>query len=156
MTSKHLETSKKTRQKDVAAALNCSGESLRIWAKLKGAPASWDIVEWQRFVDANNLNKGNSVSLAALKVEIAQEELKKKRRENAVAEGKMIAEDVVRDFLRDWMAKLDMALTAELEVNTPPLVAGRSVADVRERLREVHDRIRDATKSGLLKWTPGQ
>lgn len=151
-----MEPAKKTRQKDVAAALNCSAEALRTWSKLKGAPGTWDIEEWRRFVDANNLNKGNSVSLAVLKVEIAQEELKKKRRENAIAEGRMIEEGVVQDFLRDWMAKLDMALTAELEVNTPPLVAGRSVPEVRECLRGVHDRIRDATKNGLLKWTPGQ
>jgi len=156
MEDKHLEPVKKTRQKDVAAALNCSAESLRTWSKLKGAPASWDIAEWRRFVDTNNLNKGNSVSLATLKVEIAHEELKKKRRENSVAEGKMIEEGTVQDFLRDWMAKLDMALTSELEVNAPPLLAGRSVVEVREKLREVHDKIRDATKNGLLKWTPGQ
>ena len=53
------------------------------------------------------------------------------------------------------MAKMDLLLSSELEVNAPPLLAGKSILEVREEMRRIHDRIRDATKNGLLKWQPG-
>ena len=86
---------------------------------------------------------------------LSQEELKKKGRENAVAEGRIIEQETVSEFLRDWMAKMDLLLSSELEVNAPPLLAGKSILEVREEMRRIHDRIRDATKNGLLKWQPG-
>jgi hypothetical protein len=148
------ETKKET-QRAVAAALRISTESIRLYRKLKGAPAGWNIEEWRTFVEQRGLNKASSDVLSELKVLIAQEELKKKGRENAVAEGRIIEQETVSDFLRDWMAKMDLLLSSELEVNAPPLLAGKSILEVREEMRRIHDRIRDATKNGLLKWQPG-
>lgn len=148
------ETKKET-QRAVAAALRISTESIRLYRKLKGAPAGWNIDEWRTFVEQRGLNKASSDVLSELKVLIAQEELKKKGRENAVAEGRIIEQETVSDFLRDWMAKMDLLLSSELEVNAPPLLAGKSILEVREEMRRIHDRIRDATKNGLLKWQPG-
>jgi len=148
------ETKKET-QRAVAAALRISTESIRLYRKLKGAPAGWNIEEWRTFVEQRGLNKASSDVLSELKVLIAQEELKKKGRENAVAEGRIIEQETVSDFLRDWMAKMDLLLSSELEVNAPPLLAGKSIVEVREEMRRIHDRIRDATKNGLLKWQPG-
>jgi hypothetical protein len=45
-------------------------------------------------------------------------------------------------------------LTSELEVNAPPLLSGKSIVEVREEMKAIHDRIREATKTGLLKWQP--
>ncbi len=146
---------KKETQRAVAAALRISTESIRLYRKLKGAPAGWNIEEWRTFVEQRGLNKASSDVLSELKVLIAQEELKKKGRENAVAEGRIIEQETVSDFLRDWMAKMDLLLSSELEVNAPPLLAGKSILEVREEMRRIHDRIRDATKNGLLKWQPG-
>jgi hypothetical protein len=148
------ETKKET-QRAVAAALRISTESIRLYRKLKGAPAGWNIEEWRTFVEQRGLNKASSDVLSELKVLIAQEELKKKGRENAVAEGRIIEQETVSEFLRDWMAKMDLLLSSELEVNAPPLLAGKSILEVREEMRRIHDRIRDATKNGLLKWQPG-
>jgi hypothetical protein len=148
------ETKKET-QRAVAAALRISTESIRLYRKLKGAPAGWNIEEWRTFVEQRGLNKASSDVLSELKVLIAQEELKKKGRENAVAEGRIIEQETVSEFLRDWMAKMDLLLSSELEVNAPPLLAGKSILEVREEMRRIHDRIRDATKNGHHKWQPG-
>ena len=143
---------KKATWKSLAEELGTTVMSLHTWRKMDGAPDSPDVEAWTAFVAERGLNRGNSKTLAELKVLIAQEELKKKRRENEVAEGRMIEEQAVSDFLREWVAKLDMALTAELDVNAPPMLAGKSIVEVREEMRAIHDRIRDATKRGLLKW----
>lgn len=149
------EDAKKETQRAVAAALKITTESLRLYRKLRGAPAGWNIEEWRTFIEQRGLAKASSDVLSELKVLIAQEELKKKGRENAVAEGRIIEQETVSDFLRDWMAKMDLLLSSELEVNAPPLLAGKSILEVREEMRRIHDRIRDATKNGLLKWQPG-
>ena len=73
------ETKKET-QRAVAAALRISTESIRLYRKLKGAPAGWNIEEWRTFVEQRGLNKASSDVLSELKVLIAQEELKKKGR----------------------------------------------------------------------------
>jgi hypothetical protein len=148
------EDAKKETQRAVAATLKITTESLRLYRKLRGAPAGWNVEEWRTFIEQRGLAKASSDVLSELKVLIAQEELKKKQRENAVAEGKIIEQETVADFLREWTAKLDLMLTSELEVNAPPLLSGKSIVEVREEMKAIHDRIREATKTGLLKWQP--
>ena len=58
----------------------------------------------------------------------------------------------VADYLRAWTAKLDLLLTAELENNAPNLVLGRPIDEVRSEMRQMHDRIREATRRGLRAW----
>jgi hypothetical protein len=58
----------------------------------------------------------------------------------------------VADYLRAWTAKLDLLLTAELENNAPNLVLGRPIDEIRSEMRQMHDRIREATRRGLRAW----
>ena len=58
----------------------------------------------------------------------------------------------VSDYLRAWTAKLDLMLTAELENNAPNLVLGLPIDGIRSEMRQMHDRIREATRRGLRAW----
>lgn len=121
---------------------------------MPGAPVTPDVEQWRVFYAENGLGKGKSADLVALKVQIAEEQLRKIRRENEEGDGRVVDEQTIRDFLRDWAAKLDLLLTAELETNLPPLLDGKPIAEIRVEMRNVHDRIRQATSRGLLNWTP--
>lgn len=58
----------------------------------------------------------------------------------------------VSDYLKSWAARLDMMLTAELENNAPNLVLGLPIDQIRSEMRDLHDRIREATRNGLKTW----
>jgi len=139
----------------LAAALGVDEKALRDWEKRPDAPKERTVEAWQPYIEANHLGKGMTrASYAQLREEKIREEIRLLKLKAQREEGKTILVDEVSDFLKDWTANLDMALTAELEVNSPPLLAGKSVVEVREALRAVHDRIREATRNGLLKWKP--
>jgi hypothetical protein len=89
----------------------------------------------------------NDAKLEKLKADAEMSRIKVQQ-----AKREMISREVVADYLHAWAAKLDMLLTAELENNTPPIVVGLSVAEVRVEMRNVHDRIREATHRGLGAW----
>ena len=57
----------------LAAALNLSAESLRLYRKLKGAPEGWNVEEWRGFVDRLGLARAGNVTLNQLKAELLRE-----------------------------------------------------------------------------------
>jgi phage terminase Nu1 subunit (DNA packaging protein) len=70
----------------------------------------------------------------------------------AEAKREVIDRDLVANYLKSWVAKLDLLLTAEMENNIPNLVLGQPIDEVRREMRECHDRIREATRRGLRAW----
>ena len=70
----------------------------------------------------------------------------------AEAKREVIDRDLVADYLKAWVAKLDLLLTAELDNNIPNLVLGQPIDEVRREMRDSHDRIRDSTRRGLRAW----
>jgi hypothetical protein len=89
----------------------------------------------------------NDAKLAKLKAdaEMARIKVEQARRET-------IDRHEVSDYLRAWTAKLDLLLTAELENNAPNLILGKPIDEIRSEMRQMHDRIRDATRRGLRAW----
>lgn len=141
----------------LAAALKAEGVSvvegtLRLHQKRGDAPKNLTVEAWKPYLEAHASKAVTTKSLAELREEKLKEEIRLLKLKAQREEGKTILVDEVSGFLKDWTARLDMALTAELEVNAPPLLAGKSIVEVREGLRAVHDRLREATKNGLLKW----
>lgn len=140
----------------LAEQLGCEVRTLRNWQKLDGAPSGLNVEAWLKFRDERGLGRQRGADLHALKVQIAEQDLERKRHENAVLRGESIPANEIRDFLREWAAKLDLLLTSELETNAPPLLDGKPIAEIRVTMRDVHDRIRAATARGLLSWEPEQ
>jgi hypothetical protein len=139
----------------LAKALGVDEKSLRNWQKRPDAPKEKTVEAWAPYITANHLAKGMTrASYAELREEKIKEEIRLLKLKAAREEGKTIATAEVESFTKDWMATIDLVLTSELEVNAPPLLTGKSIVEIREAMRSVHDRIRDATAHGLLKWKP--
>lgn len=149
-----MQLDEKSTWPEIAEKLGCSRQALDTLRKLPGAPKSKNFEEWQKWIEDNGHLKGGSKKLTELKVLIAEEELKKKRRENSVAEGMVVPADEIRAFHQQWSMKLDQLLTHELDTNAPPLLLGCDIVELRKIMVEIHDRIRHATHAGLLNWRP--
>lgn len=87
----------------------------------------------------------NDAKLTKLKADAEMAQLKL-----AEAKRDVIRRNVVSVFLRSWIAKLDLLLTAELENNLPPVLLGQPIEVLRKEMRDCHDRLREATKRGLV------
>jgi phage terminase Nu1 subunit (DNA packaging protein) len=70
----------------------------------------------------------------------------------AEAKREVIDRDLVANYLKSWVAKLDLLLTAELENNLPTALIGQPIDLIRSEMRNAHDRIREATRRGLRAW----
>ncbi len=57
----------------LAAALNLSPESLRLYRKLKGAPEGWNVEEWRGFVDRLGLARAGNATLNELEAELLRD-----------------------------------------------------------------------------------
>jgi hypothetical protein len=68
------------------------------------------------------------------------------------AKRETIDRDQVADYLRAWSAKLDLLLTHEMENNAPNLVLGQPIDQIRYEMKQMHERIREATRRGLKAW----
>ena len=112
-----------------------------------------NLVEWQQFCAQNVIGKDTATrNLADLKAELMREQIKLARMKNAEAKREVIDRDLVASYLKSWVAKLDLVLTAELENNLPALLIGQPIDLIRAEMRNAHDRIRDSTRRGLREW----
>lgn len=139
---------------ELAKRLGVSRRSVYNWRELPGAPTTTNMAEWNLFVEQNELNVKDTKSLTELKAEVEREKLRKLKRENEVAERKIIAVDEAAGLLAEMAAKLDLLLTQKIETELPSLVVGQPIAHIRAECRRIHDEIRAVTKDGLLDWTP--
>jgi hypothetical protein len=93
---------------------------------------------------AKTLNDAKLTKLRA-DAEMAQLKLAEAKRD-------VIRRDVVSTFLRSWVAKFDLLLTAEMENNLPPVLLGQPIDMMRDEMRQCHDRLRQATQRGMVQW----
>jgi hypothetical protein len=89
----------------------------------------------------------NDAKLTKLKADAEMAQLKL-----AEAKRDVIRRDVVSTFLRSWVAKFDLLLTAEMENNLPPVLLGQPIDIMRDEMRQCHDRLRQATQRGMVQW----
>jgi hypothetical protein len=144
--------SKTTTWNQVADALGVSTRALGLWRKKDDAPKEPDIDAWLAYQDSAGIGKGESPELKKIKIEIAQEQLAKLRRENAIGEGKMIPRETIAEFLSDLSYRIDAMIGHEFITSAAPRVVGQPIASVREELAASRERIRVATHAGILKW----
>ena len=89
----------------------------------------------------------NGAKLTKLKADAEMAQLKL-----AEAKRQVIGREIVSNYLRQWVARLDVLFSAELEHNLPAVLLGQPIDLIRREMRECHDRIREATKRGLVRW----
>ena len=141
---------------ELAKHLNTSRIALGTWRKMEGAPAEPDVDAWESFVAERGLGRTSSQNLTELRAEVEREKVRKLRRENEVAEGRIVRVDAVAEMLTDLAAKLDLLITQKVETELPPKCVGQSIAEIRAQCRATHDEIREVARRGLLKWKPGE
>jgi hypothetical protein len=83
----------------LAAALNLSAESLRLYRKLKGAPEGWNVEEWRGFVDRLGLARAGNATLNELKAELLREQIRLARSRNRREEEASVDRETVREML---------------------------------------------------------
>ena len=83
----------------LAAALNLSTESLRLYRKLKGAPEGWNVEQWRTFLDQQGLARAANASLNELKAELLREQILFARAKNRREEQEVVDRAVVEEML---------------------------------------------------------
>lgn len=156
MTTSADQTNARPTWAKVAEHLGCSREALDNLRKLPGAPTDKDPARWAEWVTANGHLKGGSRRLTEIKILIAEEELKKRRRENSVAEGELIPRETAGEAASRAMAMLVRILTQKLEVEAPAKLQGKDIVGIRRELRTIHDEIAERWNVELELWQPTQ
>jgi len=133
----------------LAAALNLSIESLRLYRKLKGAPEGWNVEEWRGFVDRLALSRAGNATLNELKAELLREQILLARAKNRREEQEVVDRAVVEEMLGLLGQKLDLLLRLKLEVELGPRVAGKSDAEANVEGGLIFDEIREVVNANL-------
>jgi hypothetical protein len=133
----------------LAAALNLSTESLRLYRKLKGAPEGWNVEQWRTFLDQQGLARAANASLNELKAELLREQILFARAKNRREEQEVVDRAVVEEMLGLLGQKLDLLLRLKLEVELGSRVAGKSAAEVNVEGALILDEIREVVNANL-------
>lgn len=144
-----------TTQRELAARLRISVQSLSGWSKLPGAPTDYNVETWKAFVEANQLGVGgNRVGVG--REELLQEKLRGEIRLNQLKiereEGKTILIDEVdaRDLN---LASLQKAyLYAVLGRELGARGAGKSAEELTVLGQQVADQICEVFNQGVEQW----
>ena len=131
-------------QRELAARLRISVQSLSGWSKLPGAPTDYNVAAWKAFVEENQLGlSGNRVSKS--RETLLTEQVEKKNRlldiDIAKKEGRLApVESINEGAMRTASAQKQM-LYQILVHELPPRTVGQDVATVRQLNQDTADRI---------------
>ncbi len=139
---------------ELAKRLGFSRSAIYLWREMPDAPTEPDLVQWQAFIEQHGLGKNSTKSLTELKGEVEAEKLRKLRRENEVAEGRVVPVDTVLEINGELAAKLALLLKVKLLTELPALCVGQPIAEIRAIAQQKIDEISDVTVKGLLDWPP--
>lgn len=137
----------------LAEALEVSRQSVSQWRKLPGAPTTPDLREWLPFIEANGLGprdadpETQSLRDEKLRREIALLDLRLQRER-----GQVIPADQVDELLKRIAAGQRSELLHWAQNESPPIVAGADLAEIRANQMEVAYRICDQMETGLERW----
>jgi len=138
--------------RSLAAALNLSTESLRLYRKLKGAPEGWNVEEWRGFVDRLGLARAGNATLNELKAELLREQIRLARSKNRREEEALVDRETVQEMLGLLGQKLDLLLRLKLEVELPSRCLGKDVAELGIEGAAILDEIREVVNGNLARF----
>lgn len=136
----------------LAAALNLSPESLRLYRKLKGAPEGWNVEEWRGFVDGLGLARAGNATLNELKAELLREQIHLARAKNRREGEAVVDRETVREMLGLLGQKLDLLLRLKLEVELPSRCLGKNAAEIGIEGAAILDEIREVVNGNLARF----
>lgn len=138
----------------LADLLHVEPRRLRHWKQRPDAPREPDADKWRAFIAKHGLGTKSNAhpQIVALRAAKLHEEVELLRLKKAQLEGSSIPAEDVREFHKSYAAKLDLLLTLKLETEAPVRCNGKTIAEMRAVLRQIHDEIRAATRAGLLKF----
>lgn len=139
---------------ELAKRLGYSRAAVYLWREMEGAPDTTDLVQWQAFVEQHGLGNAQTKSLTELKAAVEAEKLRKLRRENEVAEGRIVPVDTMLEINGEIAARVALLLKTKFVVEMPPLCVGLPIAEIRAIARGMVDEICDVTTRGILDWKP--
>jgi hypothetical protein len=89
---------------------------------------------------------GGSRELTEVKRLIAEEELKKRKRENAEAERSVVAAEQIRGMVQLAVAKWGSLLVTKLETEAPARLVGKDPAEMRLEMRDIVEELGEASR----------
>ena len=108
---------------------------------------------WQKFCAEKLIGKDTATeTLAELKAQLMQREIKLRDMRIARESGEMIASEVVDQMLGTLAQKLDLLLRLKLEVELGPRLAGKNVAEVNFEGRLILDEIREVINANIASF----
>lgn len=109
-----------------------------------------NLAAWQKFCAEKLIGKDTATeTLAELKAQLMQREIKLRDMRIARESGEMIASEVVDQMLGTLAQKLDLLLRLKLEVELGPRLAGKNVAEVNFEGRLILDEIREVINANI-------
>lgn len=144
-----------TTQKELAARLRCSVQSLASWGKLPGAPTDYSLEAWKSFVEANQLGVGGN-KVGGGREELLQEKLRGEIRLNQLKiereEGKTILVDEVdeRDLHLASMQKAYLYAVLGRELGARG--AGKSAEELCVLGQQIADQVCAIFNQGVEQW----
>ena len=138
--------------KRIADHVGVNQRTVRRWRELEDYPGDdvgFDaLITW---VDAKGLGlHKNTDSLTALRADVEREKLRKIRRENEVAEGRIIPVETMNTINGELAAKLALLLKVKFVTELPSLCVGNSIFEIRAVAQQKIDENSDVTINGLL------
>jgi hypothetical protein len=138
---------------ELSRRLGFSRRAIYNWRDMADAPKEPDPVLWQAFIEDHGLGQRDTKSLTEIKSAVESEKLRKLRRENEVAEGKIVTVESVASFLGELAAKHDLLITQKLKNELPSRVVGLPIAEVRVACLAVQQEVREATSRDFASWS---
>jgi hypothetical protein len=109
-----------------------------------------NLAAWQKFCAEKLIGKDTATeTLADLKAQLMQREIKLRDMKIARESGEMIARDVVHEMLGLLAQKLDLLLRLKLEVELGPRVAGKTPAEANLEGRIILDEVREVVNANI-------
>ncbi len=123
----------------LAEQLLTTDRSLRQWRTRPGAPQTKNLSEWQNYVRDEGLGRPKDKELIELKKDVERERWRKLRRENEVAEGKLLPREILEPYLRNRASTFAAVCRVILEKDLPPRLQGAPIAEIRTTMCEAVD-----------------
>ena len=123
----------------LAEQLLTTDRSLRQWRTRPGAPQTKNLSEWQKYVRDEGLGRPKDKELIELKKDVERERWRKLRRENEVAEGKLLRREILGPYFRSRASTFASVCRVTLEQELPPRLQGANISEIRATMREAVD-----------------
>jgi transcriptional regulator with XRE-family HTH domain len=136
---------------ELAEALGVDPRTLRNWEKRDGFPVGGTLDEIKAWRDMHGLGRKGKADLAAVKLEIANQQLLKITRENEVADGRMVTIDELTETAQKVTAVWQTKLRGIIETEMPPKLLGLNIAEMRSELRRCVDVLCEEVKAEIMK-----